>query len=292
MVISVPQQKITKLLQRIKQAQQPQITRFMQVGCKSIGQDDGHDSGNQESVTPHSLLTKRPSQGPEKQSTQLGKEPPLVLYEHERTPMVEGVEDDLVCLTAPCRKMPRLDHLDFQQQLYRHQICHESRRGGFIDFTPRISNPNPRLLQQTQDTSVVQAYTWSNKCNSRQTQQENDPTVQGSITNRIFQAIQWKWGPLTIDAFATRVNKKLNIFWSLHLDPEASALDAFSQQWPTTVLYLNLPWKLITRVLQQMKLQKIKRAVLVIPYWPTKYWYQMLMKMKQLQKPMFFQMKK
>lgn len=164
--------------------------------------------------------------------------------------------------------------------------------GDSIDFTPRISNPNPRLLQQTQDTSVVQAYTWSNKYNSRQTQQENDPTVQGSITNRIFQAIQWKWGPLTIYAFTTRVNKKLSIFWSLHLDPEASALDAFSQQWPTTVLYLNLPWKLITRVLQQMKLQKIKRAVLVIPYWPTKYWYPMLMKMKQLQKPMFFQVKK
>lgn len=78
----------------------------MQVGCKSIGQDDGHDSGNQESVTPYPLLTKRPSQGPEKQSTQLGKEPLLVLYENERTPMVEGVEDDLVCLTAPCRKMP------------------------------------------------------------------------------------------------------------------------------------------------------------------------------------------
>lgn len=32
------------------------------------------------------------------------------------------VEGDLVCLTAPCRKMPPLNHPDFQRQSYRHQI--------------------------------------------------------------------------------------------------------------------------------------------------------------------------
>jgi hypothetical protein len=73
----------------------------MQVGCKSIGQDDCHDSGNRGSVTPHSLLTKRPSQESEKQPTQLGEELSLVLYEHGRTPMVEGVCDDKKWLSCP-----------------------------------------------------------------------------------------------------------------------------------------------------------------------------------------------
>ncbi|KAG1298132.1 hypothetical protein G6F57_000794 [Rhizopus arrhizus] len=35
---------------------------LMQMGCKSIGQNGGHGSGNRGSVTPHPLLTKRPTE--------------------------------------------------------------------------------------------------------------------------------------------------------------------------------------------------------------------------------------
>ncbi|KAG1374117.1 hypothetical protein G6F61_009607 [Rhizopus arrhizus] len=52
------------------------------------------------------------------------------------------------------------------------------------DFGRWKTNSNRSSLQQTHNTSIVQAYTWSNKHNSRQTQQENDPAVRGSITKQ------------------------------------------------------------------------------------------------------------
>ena len=47
----------------------------------------------------------------------------------------------------------------------------------------------------------------------------------------IFSQIMIKWGGCRVDLFASRHNCQLPQFFSYHLDPEALAFDAFSQEW-------------------------------------------------------------
>ncbi|KAG1037455.1 hypothetical protein G6F43_012861 [Rhizopus delemar] len=116
------------------------------------------------------------------------------------------------------------------------------------------------------------------------------PLYEAQIPKKIFNMLNHQWGPLKIDAFASRTNHQLPRFWSLRPDPAAIALDAFSQPWEKTGMYLFPPWKLIPQVIQQIKRQKIQSAVLVTPLWTTQHWFPMVSRLKQLAKPITFKL--
>jgi hypothetical protein len=59
------------------------------------------------------------------------------------------------------------------------------------------------------------------------------------LPKRWMEVLQHQWGPLKIDAFESRENKMLPIYWSKKMDPGAQ--DAFIQRWPKTDLYLHPP---------------------------------------------------
>lgn len=117
------------------------------------------------------------------------------------------------------------------------------------------------------------------------------PLYEWTLPRSIFNQIQRKWGPLMIDAFAAHHNHLLPKYWSIRPDPAAMQIDAFKQQWPKTGLYLHPPWKLVPQVLRMFKKQKVKEAILVTPFWPTQYWYPMILKMTK-RKPLIFQISK
>jgi hypothetical protein len=68
--------------------------------------------------------------------------------------------------------------------------------------------------------------------------------------------------------------------------------DTLQQQWLKKVMYLNPPWQLIPQVIQQIKLQKIHQTVLVTPFWPSQFWFPMILKMKHLDNPMIMKISK
>lgn len=86
-----------------------------------------------------------------------------------------------------------------------------------------------------------------------------------------MQVLQHQWGPLKINAFASRENKRLPKYWSRQIDPGALAQDAFMQKRPKTGLYLHPPWKLIPKVLRKIDEDQVQEAVLVTPNWPTQF---------------------
>jgi hypothetical protein len=105
------------------------------------------------------------------------------------------------------------------------------------------------------------------------------PIYEWTLPWKHFNKIQAQWGPLSIDAFASRVNARLPRYWSYLEDPDAQAVNAFSQAWPKTGLYLHPPWKLIPKVLRKLQLEQVKEAVLVTPLWPTQFWWPMILQM-------------
>ena len=94
----------------------------------------------------------------------------------------------------------------------------------------------------------------------------------------IFRQLQTTFGHFQIDLFATRVNTQCATYFAWKPDPQASGIDAFAQPWNYKLMYGFLPFSLIGRTLQRLE-QEGRRAVLIVPFWPTQHWWGRLLRM-------------
>jgi hypothetical protein len=124
---------------------------------------------------------------------------------------------------------------------------------------------------------------------SRQSHQS--PLYEATLPKTVFNKINKHWGPLMIDAFASRTNNQLTKYWSLQPDPTATATGALAQKWLKKGMYLLPPWKLIPQVIQQIRKQNIQKTVLITPNWPTQHWYPLITQLHQIQPPQQFRLK-
>lgn len=95
---------------------------------------------------------------------------------------------------------------------------------------------------------------------------------------QLFQQLHHKWGPFTVDAFATRANCQLPKFWSRYPEPNTSGRDAFLQDWRHQNLWLFPPYPMIPKVLTHLRTTKA-RGVLVAPLWTAQSWFHSLLEM-------------
>ena len=103
--------------------------------------------------------------------------------------------------------------------------------------------------------------------------------VEFKLLESIFDHLNSVWGPFTVDAFATQMNRQLPRFWSQHNDDQAEAKDALRQNWSKEGLYLNPPYVLLPRILNRLREFKVKNAVVIAPLWPTQAWFPVLLGM-------------
>ena len=92
----------------------------------------------------------------------------------------------------------------------------------------------------------------------------------------LFQSLDQRWGPFTVDAFASRLNRQMTPFWSRYADPDAAARDAFLQSWSGHNLFLAPPFVLLAKVLMEVQ-RRQAFGTLVVPLWPTQSWWSSLM---------------
>ena len=83
---------------------------------------------------------------------------------------------------------------------------------------------------------------------------------------------------LTIDLFASRLNKQLPQYVSFKPEPDAIACDAFTLNWANHMFYCFPPFSCISRCLQKIQDEKAT-GIIVAPQWPTQPFYSRLMKM-------------
>ena len=93
-------------------------------------------------------------------------------------------------------------------------------------------------------------------------------TDNWQVSNQFFQLLNERWGPLTIDCFASSYNNKLPRFYSLFISPDCEGVDAFCFNWEGEPCFLVPPVGLAGRVLKHLDLCKA-RGVLVVPCWPS-----------------------
>lgn len=91
-------------------------------------------------------------------------------------------------------------------------------------------------------------------------------TDDWQITEEFFQTLEIRWGPHTIDCFATYYNAKLARFFSRFWNPGAHGIDFFVQDLQGENCLLVPPVVILPRVLHYMYVQKALGTI-VAPLW-------------------------
>jgi hypothetical protein len=182
-------------------------------------------------------------------------------------------------------------------QLALHSLCKENKHVHiqiFMDNTTSVSYIN-KYGGKTQilDELAREIWLW---CLERKitisavhlpgtTNQEADTLsrsfnddLEWSLCNKIFSKIQKVFPGISIDLFASRLNKKLENYVSLRPEPTAVAVDAFTLCWSDALHYIFPPFSLIGKILQKIE-QDSAEAVVIAPIWPTQTWWALLIHM-------------
>ena len=97
--------------------------------------------------------------------------------------------------------------------------------------------------------------------------------TQWSLHPQVARSLLRVWGNPLIDLFATSLNAKLPLYYSLVLDPRAVFEDAFRHSWDDLDLYAFPPFALIGRVIALIQESSRVAMTLVAPLRPEKEWF-------------------
>ena len=102
--------------------------------------------------------------------------------------------------------------------------------------------------------------------------------LEWSLKERFFEKIVRNFGPVTIDLFASRVNCKVNRYYSYNLEPEAIGIDAFSYCWSNEIFLAFPPFAIISKVLSKIEAE-MATGVLIVPLFTTQSWFTRLLRL-------------
>jgi len=88
------------------------------------------------------------------------------------------------------------------------------------------------------------------------------------VADSFFAIANFRWGPFTLDCFASSSNSKTPRFFSKFFNPGSLGVDAFAHSWHSENCWLVPPVSLIPEVIVHAITCKAK-ATLVVPYWPS-----------------------
>ena len=102
--------------------------------------------------------------------------------------------------------------------------------------------------------------------------------MEWQLSSQVFEVINKKFGPFTLDLFATRLNAQCNKYFAWKPDPHACAIDAFAQIWDDHLIYGFPPFSMIGRTLKKVEEDRTQ-VTLILPLWPTQVWFGRLLGM-------------
>ena len=107
--------------------------------------------------------------------------------------------------------------------------------------------------------------------------------LSSSAYNKIVEC----FGSPNIDLFASRSNKKCEVYCSRGWDPECFQIDAFTLNWSNWYFYAFPPFSIILKILRKVVEDKAE-GILVVPDWPSQAWYPLFDQLV-IGKPILFQ---
>ena len=102
-------------------------------------------------------------------------------------------------------------------------------------------------------------------------------SAEWQLNRTLFKRIQHHFRPSRTDLFATRINAQLDQFISWLPEPSAAATDAFALDWRNLDGCAFPPFSLLSRVINQVRRQRVPTLVLVTPLWRGATWFPQLL---------------
>ena len=96
------------------------------------------------------------------------------------------------------------------------------------------------------------------------------------LNPQMFNLIDQKWGPFSVDRFSSNYNNQIERFNSRFWCPEAEAVDAFSVNWADDINWVCPPVCLIIPTIRHM-CQCNAKGTLIIPCWRSAAFWPMIM---------------
>ena len=93
-----------------------------------------------------------------------------------------------------------------------------------------------------------------------------------TLCQEAFRGLLRRW-PANIDLFATSLNHRLPVYFSLMIDLQSAGTDAMLQSWDGLQAYDFPPFGLIPRVLAKVWRSRGLELTLVAPFWPQHPWF-------------------
>ena len=110
-------------------------------------------------------------------------------------------------------------------------------------------------------------------------------TVKGEwcLHPEIYQSLVRRWGPPSIDLFASIANHQTSRFKTIEEDGLSADLT------DETLVYAFPPSSLIQRLLEKIDRTKSLEMILITPFWPARPWFPVLRKLAAFQDPVNLQ---
>ena len=104
--------------------------------------------------------------------------------------------------------------------------------------------------------------------------------AEWSIPDTVFRSLVNAHGMPDIDLFASRLNFKIKTYVSWLPDPESTYIDAMKIRWSGRYIYAFPPFSMIWPMLNKIREERVEKALVVVPRWPTQSWYTLAQKMR------------
>ena len=152
-------------------------------------------------------------------------------------------------------------------------ISYVNRMGG-IRF-PHLNKITKELWQWCEEKNIHVFASYVSSKNNEIADAESrttHPDIEWELSNDAFSNIVKMFSTPTIDLFASRLNKKCDLYVSWKRDPDAYAVNAFTLNWSNLNFYAFPPFAVILKTLRKIITDEAA-GIVVVPYWPTQPWF-------------------
>ena len=105
--------------------------------------------------------------------------------------------------------------------------------------------------------------------------------TEWTLTHKILEMIWSLWFKPHVDLFATQFSRRLPVYVSPVLDPEAWAVDALSIPWGNLLAYAFPPFPILGKVIRKAR-EDQATLILVAPLWESRPWFPDLLSLVHL----------
>lgn len=102
-------------------------------------------------------------------------------------------------------------------------------------------------------------------------------STEWMLKKDIFDRLCVQFFTPSIDLFASRLNKQLDVFVSWLPEPGSFGSDALSMQWNDFQPYIFPPFSLVGKVINKIINDKVEKALLIFPFWKSQSWYPLVL---------------